>query len=139
MAKATSPVRLQAELMQAARVAGARQHRSGAEQIEYWAALGRQISHFVDPDTLLEIAAGLASLKVEPTVAPPIDPEAVFAAVETDRRSGELAKKVSTAAIRYQASATHPGYLEQIDKNGATTLGTFHNGVFIPLREDAIE
>jgi hypothetical protein len=125
--------------MQAARVAGARQHRSTTEQVEYWASLGRQISRFVDPDTLLEIAAGLACIKIEPTVAQPIDPEAVFAAVETDRRSGELPKKVTTAAIRYQASATHPGYLEQIDKNGAATLGTFHNGVFAPLREDSVE
>jgi hypothetical protein len=126
--------------MQAASVAGARLHRSAAEQVEYWASLGRQISRFVDPDTLLEIAAGLACIKVEPTVAPPIDPEAVFATVETDRRSGELSKKVTTAAIRYQASVTHPGYLEQIDKNGTSHVGTFHNGVFTPLREeDAVE
>jgi hypothetical protein len=125
--------------MQAASVAGARLHRSAAEQVEYWASLGRQISRFVDPDTLLEISAGLACIKVEPTVAPHIDPEAVFAAVETDRRSGELSKKVTTTAIRYQASVTHPGYLEQIHKNGTSSVGTFHNGVFTPLREDAVE
>lgn len=137
MAKAASPVRLQEELMQAASVAGSRLHRSAAEQVEYWASLGRQIARFVDPDTLLEVAAGLARLKVEPTLAPPVDPEAVFAAVEADHRSGELPGKVTTAAVRYQASAAHPGYLERIDLDGARTVGTFHHGVFAPLADDA--
>lgn len=133
MAKAASPVRLQEELMQAASLTGARLHRSAAEQVEYWASLGRQIANFVDPDTLLEVAAGLARLKVEPTMPQSVDPEAVFAAVEVDRCSGELSKKVTASAIRYQASATHPGHLEQIDANGVRTVGTFHNGVFTPL------
>jgi len=137
MAKAASPVRLQEELMQAASLTGARSHRSAAEQVEYWASLGRQIANFVDPDTLLEVAAGLARLKVEPTVSQSIDPEAVFAAVEADRRSGVLSKKVTTASIRYQASVTHPGYLEQIDENGARTVGTFNNGAFTPFDENA--
>lgn len=137
MAKAASPVRLQNELMQAAGVAGARLHRSAAEQVEYWASLGRQVAGVVDPDTLLKIAAGLARLKVEPTIAQPIDTDAVFAAVEADRRSGELPGKVTGAAIRYYASASHPGYLEQVDERGVRTVGTFLNGVFTPMHEDA--
>lgn len=133
MPKAASPVRLQSELMQAASVAGKRLHRSAAEQVEYWASLGRQIAAFVDPDTLLKVSAGLARLKVEPTVAQPIDPDAVFAAVEADRHSGELSRKVTSAAIRYQASITHPGYLEQIDEHDVRTVGVFHRGVFTPI------
>jgi hypothetical protein len=135
MAKAASPIRLQDDLMQAAIVAGVRWHRSTADQVEYWAALGRQIAHFVDPDTLLEVAAGLAHLKVEPTISQPIDPDAVFAAVEADRHSGELSTKVTSATIRFQASVTHPGYLVQIDENGAYTVGSFHNGIFTPLEQ----
>lgn len=133
MAKAASPVRLQSELMEAAAVAGERLHRSAAEQVEYWASLGRQIAAFVDPDALLKVGAGLARLKVEPATANPIDPDAIFAAIEADRRSGELPKKVTTAAIRYQASVTHPGYLEQIDENGVRSVGTFRSGVFTPI------
>lgn len=133
MAKAASPVRLQDDLMQAASIAGARLHRSAAEQVEYWASLGRQIAAFVDPDALLKVGAGLARLKVEPTISQPIDPDVVFAAVEADRRTGELSKKVTTAAIRYYASVTHPGYLERVDENGAHTVGTFHGGVFTPI------
>ena len=36
MAKAISPIRLQNELMESAKVVGALMHRSAAEQIEYW-------------------------------------------------------------------------------------------------------
>ena len=50
MPKANSPIRLQAELMQAAALSGKRNHRSTAEQIEYWADMGRRVASFVDPD-----------------------------------------------------------------------------------------
>ena len=133
MAKAASPVRLQEDLMQAASVAGGRLHRSASEQVEYWASLGRQIAAFVDPDALLKVGAGLARLKIEPTTSQPIDPDAVFAAVEADRRSGELPKKMTTSAIRYYASVSRPGCLEQVDENGVHTIGTFHSGVFTPI------
>lgn len=137
MTKAASPLRLQSELMQAASLTASHSHRSTAQQIEYWATLGRQVSHFIDPDTLLEVAAGLARLKVEHTSARSVDPDVVFEAVEADRRSGELPARVTTATIRYQASRSCPGYLERIDPNGARTIGTFRNGVFTArLREE---
>lgn len=137
MPKSASPVRLQEDLMQSASLAGSQLHRSAAEQIEYWASLGQQIAGFVDPQSLLDVAAGLARLKVEPVMAQPVASEAVFAAVESDRRSGALQHKVTEAAIRYQASRTHPGYLEQIDANGKSTHGTFCHGVFVPHEEKA--
>ena len=36
--------------MQSAALARAGQHRSAAEQIEYWAALGQQVAGVLDPD-----------------------------------------------------------------------------------------
>ena len=50
MPKAASPVRLQEELMESARISGSIQHRSAAKQIEYWADLGRKVSKAIDPD-----------------------------------------------------------------------------------------
>ncbi len=135
MAKAASPIRLQTELMQAAKLIGEQEHRSAAEQVEYWASLGRKIARLVNPDALLEVAAGLARIKVEPTVGQPVDPKAVFAAVEARRLSGTLAQEVTTATTIYQASTTHPGYLEQLDKQGNRAVGTFQNGVFTALDE----
>ena len=141
MPKSASPVRLQEDLMQSASLAGSQLHRSAAEQIEYWASLGQQIAGFVNPQSLLAVAAGLARLRVEPIMAQPVASESVFAAVESERRSGALSRKVTQAAIRYQASRTHPGYLEQIDANGLRTLGTlgtFRQAVFVPLEEQAV-
>ena len=133
MAKATSPVRLQQELMDAATRAGAVLHRSAAEQVEYWAAIGRQVAHFLTGETLVEVAAGLARLTVEPTPAPPIEPSAVFAQLERDRESGELVHAVTTVWPRYQAAPGHPGCLEQIQADGTHTLGHFVDGAFAPL------
>ena len=62
MAKAASPVRLEKELMEAAARSGERLHRSAAEQVEYWADIGRTVDASVSPDSLLEVAAGLARL-----------------------------------------------------------------------------
>ncbi|MEX0588116.1 MAG: hypothetical protein WD136_02570 [Cyanobium sp.] len=121
MVKSASPIRLQEELVQSATTAAALHHRSIAEQIEYWASLGRQVARFVDPDTLLEVASGLAALHVEPVASKPIPPEAAFAAL------------VSQAPIRYQASLEHPGALEQITADGQRTIGTFHKLFLEPL------
>ncbi len=133
MAKATSPIRLQAELMHAAALSGKRYHRSTAEQIEYWADIGQRISSFIDPDTLLSVKSGLAKITVEPVHATPIDPASVFQSLETDRQSGSLSKSVSTGKLRYQVSEEHPGYLVQIDKQDNATTGKFENGAFIPF------
>jgi hypothetical protein len=132
MAKSASPIRLQQDLMQSAAMAGALHHRSTAEQIEYWASLGRQIARFVDPDTLLDLASGIARLQVEPVASRPVAPEAVFAAVEQARTNRDLPALVSEAPIRYQAAPGHSGALERISVDGQRTIGSFVNGVFIP-------
>jgi len=88
MAKAVSPVRLQDDLMQAAKLTGDRFHRSTAEQIEYWADIGRKVSKVLDPDTLISISTGLTQLKVEPIYGKPIDPDDAFNLLETQRRQG---------------------------------------------------
>jgi len=135
MAKAVSPIRLQAELMQVAESTAKRFHRSTAEQIEYWADLGRSVSSHLDPDVLLSVASGLAVIKAEPVYSTPISHEAVFQTLEHDRKAGALSNSVTNSDVRYQASAKHPSYLEQIGKNGNITIGQFNQGVFIELKE----
>ena len=133
MAKSASPIRLQQELMQSASAAAALHHRSTAEQIEYWASLGRQVARFINPEDLLDVASGLARFHVEPVPSKPVPPDAVFAAVERARTTGALSAQVSQASIRYQASADHPGALERITADGKRTVGHFVNGAFSPL------
>ena len=134
MAKAASPVRLQENLMRAATLTGKRFHRSAAEQVEYWAEIGRRVATVLDPDVLLSVTAGLARLKVEPVYGGPVEPDEVFQSLETKRRHGTLAQVV-TGAVKYQSSFTRPGYLEQIDQDGNITTGQFKNGKFEPSSE----
>jgi hypothetical protein len=137
MAKAASPIRLQNELMQAAETTARRFHRSTAEQIEYWAELGRSVSSTLDPDVLLSIVTGLARLNVEPVTGAPLDTDEVFNALEAQRDSGALLRSVTGSAVRYQTSLYHPGLLERIDQNGTVTTGQFENGEFIAQGESA--
>ena len=133
MPKAASPVRLQEGLMESARVSGAALHRSAAEQIEYWADIGRKVSRIIDPEILLAVEAGLARITVEKVEAVNVNPESVFAALEADRESGELASAIAEQSpIRYQASKTSPGLLERVGSGGDVALGQFVNGEFIP-------
>ena len=119
--------------------------RSAAEQIEYWASLGRSIADEVDPDKLLAVSAGLAQVKIVPIVASAIDPSTVFAMLESDRKSGYLANKVhvgdaqrsAAKDVRYQASQHFPGLLEKIDAAGEVTVGEFVNGKFVAHQDKA--
>jgi len=131
MAKSASPVRLQEDLMQAATLTGARCHRSAAEQVEYWASLGRQLAQMLDPNQLAAVAAGLARLRIEAVVGTPIPPEQVLESLAQTRET--LAAALVGSGPRYQASARYPGYLEQLDAQGQVTVGQFRNGVFLPL------
>lgn len=135
MAKATSPVRLQDDLMQAAKLTGERFHRSTAEQIEYWADIGRKVSKVLDPDTLLSISTGLTQVKVEPIYGKPIDPDDVFNLLESQRQQGTLTQTVTSSTIKYQSSLDHPGYLERIDQQGNVSVGQFKNGEFVTVEE----
>lgn len=132
MAKAPSPVRLESSLMSAAAVAGSTLHRSAAEQIEYWADLGRKVAKIVDPEILLAVQAGLATLRVEHVSPSPVDPDAVFAALDRARNSGALSEAVAAGAVRYQASIMRPGALEACYPDGRIEVGQFANGQFIP-------
>lgn len=135
MAKAASPIRLQADLMQVAESTAKRFHRSTAEQIEYWADLGRSVSSVLDPDVLLSVRSGLTVIKTEAVLSSPIDPTTVFQALENDRQSGALPDTVTSSVIRYQSSMKYPKYLEKIDQDGNVTVGQFKNGQFVALVE----
>ncbi len=131
MAK-SNPLRLELTLVDAADQASKLAHRSTAGQIEYWASLGRVLSRIATPEQLIAIQAGTAQLSIERIDAEPVDPDAVFAEVDRARESGRLAQDVTSSAVRYQASKTLPGYLEQVAPDGSVTVGTFSGGTFHP-------
>ena len=131
MAKASSPLRLESKLMSAATVASTSQHRSAAEQIEYWADIGRKVCKLIDPEALLAINAGLLKVTLKDTPPVSVDPDDVFAALARDRHSGALSEAIAVNAIRYQASANQPGLLEQVHPDGRVFIGQFTDGKFV--------
>ncbi|HEX4916322.1 MAG TPA: hypothetical protein VFV43_00345 [Limnobacter sp.] len=134
MAKAASPVRLQSTLMENASVMGKLHHRSAAEQIEYWASIGQQVESVLNPQTLLELKAGLLQIRLEQVQTEAVSAATVFANLAMKRMAGELPKTVAPEGVRYQASTQHPGYLEKIDPSGKVKVGQFENGKFKPVR-----
>ena len=129
MAKHTA-IRLENSLMLAAKNAAVIHKRTAVEQIEYWAELGRNVSRFVDPDTLIACSSGLAVLKVEQVNAVPLNPADVFKQLDAQREAGVLAQKVKKSTYQYQASEDYPGLLERVDEKGNVSVGTFKNGTF---------
>jgi len=109
--------------MQSATLDGSGHDRSGAEQIEYWTMLGRQVADDLDPDKLLDVLSGLTAVRVEPVSTAAVAPEQVFRALEQQRRSGQLGGAVSSALLRYQTATTHPRFPEEITSDGKRRLG----------------
>lgn len=137
MAKANSPIRLEQSLMDTAASVAKAAHRSTAEQIEFWADIGRTLTQIVDAHTLLSIKAGTVRVLVEPVQAEAIDPDELFEQLDADRASGSLSQRVTGCDIRYQASAAHPGWLEKICTDGSRVPGRFENGIFQPRNPHA--
>lgn len=92
--------------------------RSVAEQVEYWADIGRKVSKLVNPSVLLEIQAGLSTLQIEKTLPVMANPNAVFAQLDSDRESGGLSRAIASGSVCYQASHNAPGKLEAVHPNG---------------------
>ena len=130
MAKSASPIRLDQALMADASLTASTLHRSATEQVEYWADLGRKVSKLIDPDVLLEVQAGLATLHVEKTESVKADPDAVFAQLDHDRQNGRLSTAIAAGSVRYQASQREPGKLEAVHPDGHIEVGKFVNGQF---------
>jgi hypothetical protein len=130
VAKANSPVRLDADLMAEATRHGQLFNRSAAETIEYWASLGKRVEKVVNPDVLLEIQSGAMNIDVKPARVNSVESESVFYQIEKRRKAGVLNQFVKQDHPVYQASKSHPGLLEQILPDGSVKTGRFKNGKF---------
>ncbi len=114
--------------MSAATAAGIPLQRTAAEQIEYWADIGRKVAKTVDPETLLAVQAGLAVLRVDHAESSCVDPDAVFKIHDEERKSGALSEAIASGSVRYQASMSKPGYLEACYPDGHIEVGQFTDG-----------
>ena len=125
------PIRLDPKLIALAKKEGSIKKRSVPKQIEYWAELGKAIEPVIDLKDVYAIIQGFIKLNVESLESKAVDPNKVFDSLEKKRKSGELAKNVTTSSIYFEASQTKPGLLDRVDiTTGKRQTGRFHNGKF---------
>ena len=130
MAKANSPIRLDAELMKAAAQHGQLHHRSAAETVEYWASIGKRLVEVIGPDQLLKIQAGALQVVLKQSATEAVDSEQLFADMESQRQAGTLNHFIQRQHPVYQACKSQPGMLEQVLPDGTVNIGRFQNGEF---------
>lgn len=130
MAKAQSPVRLEASLMKSAAIAGDVFKRSAVEQVEYWAAIGRVVDPTITANDLLALKAGLIQVKLEKKKGVFVDAPSLLAEIDATRQSGSLQDDIAPNFPKYQASIAYPGYLEQVSDDGRIVVGQFEDGAF---------
>ncbi len=128
-----SPLRLNSSLILAAQRIGAIQKRSVPNQIEYWAELGRAVERVLAPDDIYAITQGLKKITLEAVTSGALDPGEVFKSVESSRKNGTLAKKLTSAGVYYETSLSRPGFLDRVNSStGERQTGRFRNGKFLP-------
>ena len=66
----TSPMRLDTDLVAAAKREGSIKKRSAPKQIEYWAELGKAIEHVLDYNEIIAVIQGLKKIKLESVQCP---------------------------------------------------------------------
>ena len=133
----TVPLRIDQDLALQAEREAKIQNRSKTKQLEYWAKLGKAVSSKLTITDAFAVSQGIKTIKLEvtpPVQSIPIDSDAIFNDLETDRVKGLLAKNVTSAKIYYEASVEHPGYLDRVNSiTKKRQTGSFEQGEFKAL------
>lgn len=128
---ATSPIRLNPSLIEAAERAALVQKRSTPKQIEYWADLGRAVEHVIDMADVFAVMQGLKKLRIEKVDSVNVDPDDLFEDLDVQRESGSLTGAVTSSPVYFEASRDCPGLLDRVDSaTGRRQSGRFYNGRF---------
>lgn len=126
------PIRISDEMMHLAEADSVLSKRTPPKQIEFWAEIGRRIEQQLTQSDLTVLLQGFAKVSLAPPGPVHVDPQAVFDQVEAMRDNATLADDITRAAVRYETSPSHPGYIDRLT-NGQRETGRFHNGEFVPL------
>jgi len=127
-----SPMRLNSDLIEAAKMEGMVQKRSIPMQIEYWAELGRAVEGIIDLKDVFAVMQGVKTVRLESAFSAPIDPSDVFNDLEKNSGTKDLSSKLTASPFYYEASRSRPGLLDRVNvKTGERRTGHFENGEFI--------
>jgi hypothetical protein len=125
-------LRLNEDLVHEAEAEALIHKRTAPKQIEYWAQIGKAVSHSASSSDLLALLQGFSQVQVTPRASTPVDPHAVFTAVERAREEGSLGAALSRGKVHYEASTVHPGLLDRVLPDGQRESGHFRNAEFTP-------
>lgn len=128
---ATSPIRLNPSLIEAAERAALVQKRSTPKQIEYWADLGRAVEHVIDLVDVFAVMQGLKKLRIEKADSVIVDSDELFQDLGAQRENGSLSEAVTSSRVYFEASRERPGLLDRVESaTGRRQAGSFRNGRF---------
>ena len=131
-----SPMRLSPDLVETAARGAAVSKRTVPKQIEHWANLGKMVERMVDYADLIAVDQGIKRIRVETVESFAPEPDDVFGVLEKKRENGELSRDVTQAVLYYEASATQPGLIDQVNATtGERRAGMFKNGDFVVVRK----
>ncbi len=130
----STSVRLDDKLVKAAELEAANHKRTPPKQIEYWADIGRSVSHQASSSDLLALMQGVARIKVVPPTSVTVAPSSVFHKLEQDRKNGVLSSTVPNARYRFEACQSKPGLLDRVAEDGSRQTGAFENGEFVAVK-----
>jgi hypothetical protein len=131
-------MRLDSALVTDAQAIASTMHRSTAEQIEHWSALGQRLSEALTAQQIAQFLTGIGQITFVQSEHEPIYVMALSEKVEKDSQSGALAQELlSKGHTLYQPSPQGNGILEAIKPDGSRVLGAFKNGVFKALKTSA--
>jgi hypothetical protein len=126
-----SPMRLNSDLIDAAKKEGLLQKRSIPRQIEYWAELGRVVEGVIDLKEVFAVRQGVKTIKLESLSSAPVDPDDVFNDLERSSKRKGVSSKLTSAPFYYEASRSQPGLLDRVNvRTGERQTGHFRNGEF---------
>jgi len=128
--KQPPPVRLPDSLYKRVAAAAKINSRSVPKHLEHMVNIAESITGLVSREDLLNVQSGLSKLVVEKIEAPRVDKDVLFSSLESMRSAGTLSQTVTAAKTKYQASPSHPGYLERIKDDGTRDVGMFKGGKF---------
>ncbi|MFT7412815.1 MAG: hypothetical protein ACI9J4_001178 [Paraglaciecola sp.] len=139
MAKHTSPMRLNEQLVNEAQTISALLNRSAAEQIEYWSELGKRVSAELTPAQTIQIMTGIGKIVVETPKFEPLDVLAFASEIEADSQSGVLYQELlEKGQTLYSPASEGGGLLDAHYPDGTIKRGRFTGGEFKPLRKQTL-
>lgn len=132
MAKTSSPIRVDKNLMEQASIVAEQTNRSTVGQLEEWAWIGRDVAMSLSQNDIMAVKAGVKKIVLMEAI-PEADSYSIMKAFRNQLQSGSIKEQLLSSGPKYQASQSRPGLLDQVHSDGTVLTGMFKGGEFIEI------